>query len=534
MSYLEGDDETLEAIPSWSGLLLALAARGVELDSGELLVFDDNWNPRPQSEPLIGSVWAGEVFIDTGSRSARSLSGVEEGFILKTSILLRYWSGSTLEERILYPLSSGAPGFLLVRGDDRKRQASLYVAELGMVLSILKGGLPVGLDGPLLVVRHGSLLQSLGTYFNKVFDLERRNAEAVLGYVGLDKATVKDIVDASTIRRELTERVNPGLMAAHILDMIKKISAREGHTVLGITEDVSVGRHLLVTTLARIAQSSVSSQGSPSFTIYNHIDRAIADLDASWREACLSDFDVENPRTIVYEGSRYLEAILQELAGAKDRYAAAKTLADLSAEEVVRRIYERQILKYFNLSSDSHLIMLYNYLFKPPGKEYRASIEVDKSWLYRERIIKSFRERIISDDREYHLDEDDIAGMVDGVSLRYILPEAAPSCPQLAVEARRLGIDRRVLADLIRVIPPLRVEYLRGDPKLVKALNHVYTQALVTAYGVPPQLLVVDARSRVHEWEYSALASLLEALSRRVTPYSTFIRDFSVRRLHLL
>jgi len=537
---LSYEEPVLEVAPAWSGLMAVLMARGAEKRLGIELVFD-NARIEPQRSPLLGKGFWGEAYIDTGSRSARSLSGAEEGFVLKTSVLLRYWDpGAGLEERILYPYSEGTPSFLLVRGDDRKRQASLYVAELAMVLSILEGAsLPIEPGERLLIVRHGSLLQSLSAYFNKVFDLDKRTAEAVLRYTGLDKNTARDLVDQATVIRGVAERVNPGILAALILDRIKRLVEQENHSVIGLTEDVSVGRHLLVHVMAESLIAMVYGEsGSKRIRPHDIIDEGYYTAPRDYRNECTSDLSPASApfgSSLLYELAQYLGSVVaKEVLGTDDREQAAIQIEKLGYDGLVQRIYERQALKLLAVPSDSHFILLYNYLYVDKNPKPNLTIEIDKSRLYSSRTRLSYNKRIGEESSASRFSSDEIVNMTSGVKLRYLLTETPPSCTEITREAARLGLDRRVLAEMIRVVPPVRVEYFSTDQNIWDVLSHVLAQSLVTTYGVPPQLLVVDSRSRVNEWEYSALASMLEELSRRVAPYSTFIRDFSTRTRHLL
>ncbi len=538
------EEETIEVTPPWSGVALAILARGAGIN-----VFDAHYRIEPQRRPLLGDdgYWIAEAYIDTGSRSARGLRGVEEGFVLKTSVLLRYWDGRRLVERILYPFSRGAPSFLLLPGDDRKRQASLYVAELAMALSLLEDNprLPSKITEairgkPRLVIRHGSLLQSLGTYFNKVFDLDESTAKSLLLYVGLNEALVYRLLEEAVVKRRggIEKKVNPGLLAAAILREIKDASASRGHTVIGLTEDVSKGRHLIALVLEKTVRSAIDDSRH-ALAPEALVDRALAH-DETARE-CLRDLypgDADSFRSAVDEWFTDLVKMLFGRDRGRDRYSLYRVIRESDEHEIVEAIYERQILNLVSLASDSHFLLLYNYLFGSPG-EHPASIEVDKSWLYKPRIRDSYSKRIEGDDTLFTraLTLDQVIDAVDGVRLRYIFPERVPSCNELAEISYRHGMDRRLVAELIRVIPPIRVEYFSsiGDgERPIAAMEHVLAQSMITQYGVPPQLLVVDARSRINEWEYEALASMVEVLSKRTMPYSTFIRDFSVRRHYIL
>ncbi|MEB3844158.1 MAG: hypothetical protein LRS48_00575 [Desulfurococcales archaeon] len=528
---MEYEYEVVDVSPPWSGLGLAVLARGVEIRTGTPLVYEQSPLLRAQERPLIGpgGLWSAEVYVDTGSRSARGLRGVEEGFVLKTSVLLRYWNGRELEERILYPYNTSAPSFLLLRGDDRKRQASLYTAELAVAYSLLSGQarLPADVGIPRLVVRHGSLLQSLGTYFNPVFDLDRKTAEALLLYTGIDKLEAQELVEQAVIRRGLAEKVNPGLLAALILGRIKRIVEQGGGTILGLTEDVSRGRHLIASLLVGVLRESVIE--GRVFRPELLIDEVATSMGEGL--SCLEDLYPSGIDDFSRDISDYFLAIARTIVKTRggqagSRYEVGRVLAGLDEQALTSMVYESQALNMVNLSSDSHFLLLYNYLFgSPPGQP--SSVELDKSRLYTPRIRKSYSERIEAG--EPVVDWKDIGESISGVMLRYVFTERVPSCLELEEKAGRLGIDRRLLAEIIRVVPPLRIEYFSNDRNWKEAARHVLTQALVTHYGVPPQLLVVDARSRVNEWEYSALTSMLEELSRRTMPYSTFIRDFSVR-----
>jgi hypothetical protein len=119
--------------------------------------------------------------------------------------------------------------------------------------------------------------------------------------------------------------------------------------------------------------------------------------------------------------------------------------------------------------------------------------------------------------------------LIDGVEFRYILPERVPSCTRLAKLSAKTGVDRRLLAEAVKVKPPLRLEYYAHDRSRDVIDAKVYASSTITQFGVPPQLLVVDSKSRVNEWDVGALRQLLEAQSKRVMPYSTFIRDFATR-----
>ncbi|MEB3860060.1 MAG: hypothetical protein LRS43_02490, partial [Desulfurococcales archaeon] len=205
---LDYSDLPAEAAPLYSGASIVVAARGLENKTGRELSVARREGVGLQRTPLLGKAWGCEYYVDTGSRGIRSTRGVEEGFLLKASVLERCYCDGRLEERILYPFSTGSPPYLVLTGSDRQRQAAVYIAELALILALARRGEKCG--GPPLVVKHGSLLQRIDVYFNPVFDMPPRIARTVLSYSTLDKPTVVDVVDWATIYREGREVASAG------------------------------------------------------------------------------------------------------------------------------------------------------------------------------------------------------------------------------------------------------------------------------------------------------------------------------------
>ena len=524
---LDDADSPAEVAPLYSGASLVVASRGLEVLEGRSIIVERSGGVEGQKRPLLGEAWDCEYYVDTGSRSIRSTKGVEEGFLLKTSVLERcYCEGGPLDERILYPFSRGSPPYLVITGSERQRQASVYVAELALTLSLaLEGG---RCGGRPLVVKHGSILQRLDIYFNPVFDLPPRTARTVLSYSTLDKSMVVDIVDWATISRDGREVANPGLIAAALLGEIKK-AVGQGASIIGLSEDVSTGRHLIAETLASLVEGYEAGS-----RLRDVVEEGIYELKRTSCLDCLSDVSGgywPNPLARAGKIARDVEDYIEGLVTMISEAAGPGRGEPRSGS--IKRIYEAQLLNNIGLGNDGALLMLYMYLYGHliESKGRPLTPLHSKSELYKPLIEKSFRERIEAQKTPLGLDS--VIEKVDGVNYTYVFPEKPPSCRDLIDKGRELGVDRRLLAEIVRVKPPLRVEILEGEKKMAEALSHVVSQASTTYYGVPPQLLVVDSRSRVSEWEMTALRSLVEELSRRVVPYSTFIRDFQTRRLYV-
>lgn len=506
-----------DAPPEWGGLAVALAARGLE-EHGVSRLISDGWRGLGQREPLLGVAWDCEYFIDVGARGYRGTRGGVEGFVLKAAVLERCWRGDRIRERILYPLiGGGGYSFLPVVGGERQRQASLYLAELGIMLAIALGEQPPGGgEGRRLVVRHGALLQQFGTYFNQVFDMPCRRMEAVLRYTGLPLEEVYSIRDAAVAtRRDRGEACNPGAAALAILSRLSRVDA----TIAAVSEDLSRSRHLAVHTLL-----GVLAAYSRSIHVDTLVKRAISGAP------CLGDL-LDDPGTAAHDMSKIMEGILASLfSSSQDRnpWEVLEEASRASLDEQVLAVYRGQALERMGVKSDVDVLMLYRYLYGP--EDLTATPPLSKSMLVEPLAIASYNTNKMED--ALGAPAARIRELLSRVDFTYIFTDRIPSCTTLAGYAERMGVTPREVADLVQVRHPVRLEYI-PDKHTVDLARHVYTQSQATHFGVPAPLIVVDQRSRVNEWEAAALASLLENLGRRIVPYSTFIRDFATRRHYM-
>ncbi len=512
MAYTELGD----APPEWGGLALALAARGVEETGGASLI-RGGWSRLDQAEPLLGVRWDCEYFIDVGARGYRGTRGGVEGFVLKAAVLERCWAGDRVRERILYPLiGEGGYSFLPVVGSERQRQASLYLAELGIMLSIALGEQPPGSPGGRrLVVRHGALLQQFGTYFNRVFDMPCRSMEAVLRYSGLPLEVVYSVRDESIVRRSgQGEACNPGLAAVALLSRLGRV---EGATIAAVSEDLSRSRQLSTYVLLGVMESYPRGLHADAL-----IKRAIS------RAGCTEDL-VDEPGRVAHDMAALLETMLASLfSSSRPPWEVLEEASRLGRDELVLAIYRGQALERLGVKSDVDVMMLYRYLFGP--EDLAGTPLLSKKTLVGPPAAASYRSNKLEEATGVPA-ERRLSGLPE-VEFTYIFTDRIPSCQTLARHAERMGVSPRELAELVQVRHPIRLEYIPGGDSEDLA-RHMYTQSQATHFGVPSPLIVVDQRSRVNEWEAAALASLLESLGRRIVPYSTFIRDFATRRRYM-
>lgn len=365
---------------------------------------------------------------------------------------------------------------------------------------------------------------------NSVYDMEERMAEAVLAYSGLSRATAREVIAEASPREG--GRVNSGLLAAALLSRLGRAVGR-GASVAGVAEDVSRGRHLAVTSLALLTLKAFPAD----HRLEGVVEAGLEGLDGF--EDCLWDLDPEAPldpdayalagryaallRRAVASGALGVDSdSVRSLQGVRE---AAERARAAGWDEVIYNIYSGQVFdRLIPLSSDGHYLMAYMYLYGPGGAA--ASPRHSKSAL----VTGVFRRNVESKGlADLGVDPGRAAAGLEGIEFRYIFPDRVPPCRVLEERARSRGLDRRLLAELVSVKPPLRLEYYSHDPRRDVVDAKVYAASNATQYGVPPQLLVADSRSRVDEWDIGALRSLLESQARRVMPYSTYIRDFATR-----
>ncbi len=216
----------------------------------------------------------------------------------------------------------------------------------------------------------------------------------------------------------------------------------------------------------------------------------------------------------------------------------ARTLREAAVERgfsgLIESFYRGQLLDRLGVASDVEPLMVYRFLYGP--REASSTPIHDKVELVEPPVVASFNSNRIGEYAAVTVGEAEVSNAVKGFKFTYVTPDPTPTCSELAELSSRLGPSTpgpHALADLVKVRHPVKLELIDSGRDPGRLVSHIYTQAQVTLYGVPAPLIVVDQRSRVTEWDTSTIKSLLEALGRRVVPYSTFIRDFSTRRKYM-
>lgn len=520
---------TSEVAPEWGSLALAIAARALEVRDGEEVIRWMGQAPGEQREPLLGVEWECEYHIDIGARSVRALRGGLEGFVLKGAVLERCERDGRISERILHTTikdaSTGSMVPLLpVVGGERLRQTAVYLVELGLTLS-LAGHTR---RGRALVVRHGALLQQIASYFNQVYDMDCSLLRLLLLYAGLDPIEARKVEDHSMILRpgRRGQICNAGLAVVHLLTRLKE-EARDSD-IAAVAEDLSRTRYLSLLIAAKTA--AAYSRGEP-LTAASLFTEAVEEA-----APCLSSMglSVQDAR---YDIPRSLEDVMASTIDPSTE-DPARTLREAAVERgfsgLIESFYRGQLLDRLGVASDVEPLMVYRFLYGP--REASSTPIHDKGELVEPPVVASFNSNRIGEYAAVTVGEAEVSNAVKGFKFTYVTPDPTPTCSELAELSSRLGPSTpgpHELADLVKVRHPVKLELIDSGRDPGRLVSHIYTQAQVTLYGVPAPLIVVDQRSRVTEWDASTIKSLLEALGRRVVPYSTFIRDFSTRRKYM-
>lgn len=518
---------TSEVAPEWGSLAIAIAARALELGDGEEVI---RWGQAvgEQREPLLGVEWECEYYVDLGARSARALRGGAEGFVLKGAVLERCERDGRIAEIVLHPaIKNPRTGSLMhlfpVVGGERLRQAAVYLVELGLTISLARR--PP--RGRALVVRHGALLQQIASYFNKVYDIDCSRLRSLLLYAGLSPDEAREVEERSKmLRPEMREQTcNAGLAVVHLLAKLKE-EARHSD-IVAVAEDLSRTRYLSLLIAAKTAAAYSRRKFIAASLFMEAVEEAAS---------CLSSMGL-NIQDVRYEIPMRLEEVMAFTIDSSTK-DPVKTLREAAGKHgfpgLIESFYRGQLLDRLGVASDVEPLFIYRYLYGP--REASSTPIHDKGELVEPPVVASFNSNKIGEHAAATIREADVSKAVKGFKFTYIIPDPTPTCSDLAKLSRRLGPSipgPQTIADLVKVRPPVKLELVDSGRDPRKLVSHIYTQARVTLYGVPAPLIVVDQRSRVTEWDASTIRSLLETLSRRVVPYSTFIRDFSTRRKYM-
>ncbi len=485
-------------------------------------------------------------YVDAGARDAPW--GDSRAYFLKLAVLARVVKrGEGVEERLFYPdivAGQGAqlpPVFMGTRGGERVRQAAAYTAELASLLALATGRWKAlleeeGLEAPrpVLLLKHGPLLQVISNYTSRPFVVETGEAERLLEYAGLPRGEARDLIDYSYQcigGREDRNRVVLGLLAANILAELVERSLSGDTVVGGIVENVSRSRVLVQQVIADIVASAVndarrrgnvsvdrvaSRLSSTVLDGYDRVGNDVAECMGVDRDYLSSLAPSLNEWIELVSGLR--ETLQVRLQGVGLGNATASDVAKALAWSTgLPDVYDPELLYsiYYLDSSGKKPVtrliphtgrtgLLEYYLLGPPK---RGECQGEEHW--REVVEKIGR-----------------------IAYRYLAVVEPPKCSELKSKASSLpvkGVEAYELARLVSVPPPIRVERVEGqeDNGLLEAV--VLYPARITLYGYPPQLLVVDRYSRLRLLEVVGFKSLLEGLIERMQPYTGFIRGWEAR-----
>jgi len=450
----------------------------------------------------LGSLGGVGVFVDAGSVGASVAGG--DAFVVKLAHVV---VGGSFD--VLHPVegSSGVP-YLVVGGGESLRRGLTYLVEVASLLSALDGGASYA-------VRHGPLVQA-SYYLRRGYDVQDDTPlRAALGYAGLDPGLVGEVVYESRLCGG--GGYNVGLAILSVAERLASRASR-GAVVAGVVEDTSRSRLLAVDVVWEAARDAMGGGvegdyldlGGRLFDAARRGYRELEELHGGLlSEECFCG-DLEPPTSAAGYDS-LAQAVL----------AAARREGRLEAALL-------EIPRHLAGVGDVDLI-------------YWASYTVGSTEYTRPRKRLGAREAVVEElkSRRAELascrgDPEDLARPLDSVGYTYMLPERPPTCRGLSGLAGATGLRACELARLVKLPPPVRVEYMEtpSEAELLGLLAYLHASAELTLYKYPAPLLVADRYSRVTRAEAAAAERLAEAIASRRLPFYTWLRGWA-RRLEL-
>lgn len=516
-----------------SGALLVMVLHGLQslvaiLSSGLASRLLLRKHDLPPPRVLTGGL--GAAYFDASSRSFPL--GLD-AYLVKLAVLARIHSRrGGVEERVYHPVPVTGQGVLpplfLGRGGERVRQAAVYIVELAAMLAAILEPSMVFWEKPsrILLVRHGPLLQMISHYVSKPYHVGEDEARRLLGYAGLEKSVIDELVEGA---RSCSSggRVVLGLLALIILSRLVGEARRRGIGVAGMVEDVSRSHMLHAAMLARVIADLAARSGGAA-TLASMAGRAVERCrdyyNAPGNRRALDDClcPTTSPSQLLGSRSEWdsllagLESVLQQ------RFRVG--LRDAGIEEI-----EASLGWGGPLPSVSDPELLYTLYYLYDGDRYPATAP----------LAHAARLKILS----YYLSTASPLSCHRGsealhealralrtIRYQYIAPVEPPTCKELFSLAARLpGIRPCTLAGLQVVPPAIRLEYVEGTGLEEEARALALYPARILLYGYPSQLLVVDAYSRISPAELAGFREVAERLVERMQPYTVFIRGWEAR-----
>jgi len=481
----------------------------------------------------------GVAYFDAGSRDEPS--GLN-AYAVKLAVLARVYSGGdVVSERILYPLpKSASSGEVLppifVGFNREARAAASYAIELAAMLATLEDPRRIFKDydvGKVLVVRHGPLLQVVSQYTARPYRVNVDEAEGLLAYAGLEQGRARELLEYAYECKGNSKNRNRVVLGLLILALIAELAAktREGFGVAGIVEDVSRAHLLVATAVAKLIERA-RKQGGGGIDGVRKLALALRDScvgyyteggDGGLLEDCLCpDLDLLD----LLDSRREWEELLARVESSlKQRFG--KDLWKASREEIEASLLWSGVDLGIN---DDELVYTLYYMAggihpatRPVG--HRARLKILEFYLEEKRG----EGKELSCYKEEDLKE--LINRAESLVFEYMAPQRPPSCRELRkrVEELSLNVKPCQLAELILTPPVVRLEYVEGMNLREEARALTLYPSMVTAYGYPSQLLLVDYHSRIGSIDISVLHQLAEKAGDRTKPYASFLRNWRLR-----
>ena len=487
------------------------------------------------------------LFIDAGTMSD------DRGFVVKLALLTRLPERGKVKESVYHPAPRiGEKWFLPVffsSANDKARQALTYLIELTAIYTALTNPKKVfkkDVDEA-IVFRHGPLLQMVSQYLAEPYLVNAYDVVNALVYAGVSRGEALSLIEGSykciSKGGVASKDRNVVVLGLLILNLLKEINERikqnKNMAVFGVVEDVSQSKSLLAYTISSVVYSALHKEVAETLSTEElafHIASSIRDkLRFRMREAefkrILNDCICLDPNsdlpTVVYN----VESTWADLIERLDQVLRTRFRKSLS--KATRSEIEAAFI-WSSLTDINDAYLMYTLYYVSKDKvpftkpiENKARLEIFKKYLKVKEYLKCYEDPELE-----YLDE-----LLNTFMYQYVAPVYPFDklrCDQISksLSTRSLKLDVKpcTLSNMINVPSPMRIEYISNEPLIREGLSFVYYSSILTPYGFPTQMLLVDKYSRVSISDLMSVEDLLEALSKRFKPYSVFVHKWITRK----
>jgi len=486
------------------------------------------------------------LFIDAGSMSD------ERGFVTKLALFTRVKEGNKVREAIYHPVPKVEKKWFLPiffsSENDKARQAFTYLIELAAIYAALTNPRKVfkrDVDKA-MIFRHGPLVQMLSQYLSEPYLVNAYDAINALIYAGLSErdalTLVEDAYKCDSKGGIPVKDRNVVILGLLILNLLKKIKEEVDRNrkiaVLGVVEDVSQSKSLLAYSISRILCTIRREAKSYGGLSADHLASLIATFimnkmqDLNFEEVlrdCLClDLNHES-FTNIMNNVEYAWIDLIEHLEHFLRTRFRKGLAEATPSEV-----EAAFL-WSGLTEMNDAYFMYTLYYVSKNKvpftkpiENKARFEIFKRYLKSKKYLKCYS--------EYYSEMESIDDLAEVFMYRYIAPVypldelRCNIIKEVLSRNTKLNVGPCAITNLITVPSPMRIEFISGEPLVKEGLSFAFYSSILTTYGFPTQLLLVDRYSRVSILDLLSIEDLLDVLSKRFKPYSVFVHKWITRR----